>query len=50
MKVKKDHAQMKPGGGEKAPHGENSDRTCDRQMWKGQTCILIQMHFYKVSI
>lgn len=47
MKVKKDHAQMKPGDGEKAPYGENSDRTCDRQMWKGQMCILSQMHFHK---
>ena len=50
VKVKKDHAQMKPGSGEKAQTGESSARTCDRQMWKGQMCILTQMSFNKLSI
>lgn len=32
MKVKKDHAQMKPGSGEKAQTGESSARTWDRHV------------------
>lgn len=48
MKVKKDHAQMKPGGGEKM--GEFWIELVIDKCGKGQTCILIQMHFHTVSI